>query len=87
MGVKEEPEVVKYVIEQVMDDNSSLDRIRQDIDELVVFLYLIETVVGPVVLEVLVDLLIERIGQGFVLSEPGQQGHPIVQVECLLLVA
>ena len=58
------------------------DRLGQHIDVLVLFLHLAKSVVVPVVLEVLIDLLVQRVGQGFVLSEPGQQSHPVVEFEC-----
>ena len=35
----------------------------------------------------LVDLAVKRIWQWFVLSEPGQQGHPVVKFERLFLNA
>ena len=35
----------------------------------------------------LINLLVERVRQWLVLPEPSQQRHPIVQVECLLLIA
>jgi len=53
----------------------------QSIDELIVLLHLVKAVVRPVVLKVLVDLPVQRIRERFVLSEPGQQGHPIVKFE------
>ena len=59
LGIEEEAEVVEYVIEEVVDDNASLNLAWQGIDELVVLLNLAEPVVEPVVLEVLVDLAIE----------------------------
>ena len=56
LWIKEEAEVVEHIIEQVMHDDSSLDRARQSVDEVIVFLYLGQTVVSPVVFEVLVNL-------------------------------
>ena len=62
LGIEEEAEVVEYVVEEVVDDNASLNLAWQGIDELVVLLNLAEPIVEPVVLEVLVDLAIERVG-------------------------
>ena len=85
LRVEEKAEVVKDVIEQIMHNNSPLDLPRQSIDKLIVLLDLAEPVILPKVLEVLIDLPIEAVGQRFV-PEPRQQGHPIVQIESLLLV-
>ena len=77
LGVEEEAEVVENVVKQVVHNDASLYLPGQCIDELVVFLHLAETVIGPEVLEVLVDLAVERVREGLV-AEPGQQGHPVV---------
>lgn len=86
LRVEEESEVVENVVEQVVNDDAALDLTGQGVDELVVFLHLTKTVVCPEVLEVLIDLSVERVRQGLV-TEAGQQGHPVVQVKGLLLVA
>ena len=86
LWVEEESEVVENVVEQVVNDDAALDLTGQGVDELVVFLHLTKTVVCPEVLEVLVDLSVERVRQGLV-TEAGQQGHPVVQVKGLLFVA
>ena len=70
-----------------MHNDATFDRWRQCIDELIVFLDLSQTILGPVVLEVLVDLPVQAIRQWFVLSEPRQQSHPIVQLERFLFCA
>ena len=67
-----------------MDDNSSLDWTGQCVDEVIVLLDLGKPVVCPVILEVLIDLTVERVGQWLILSESGQQGHPVVKLERLL---
>ena len=56
LWVEEEAEVVEHIIEQVVHDDASFDRARQSVDEVIVFLYLGQTVVSPVVFEVLVNL-------------------------------
>ena len=86
LRVEEETEVVEDVIKQVVHNDAALDLARQRIDELVVLLHLAQPVLPPVLLEVLIDLAVERVGQGLV-PEARQQGHPVVQVEGLLLIA
>ena len=86
LRVEKEAEVVENVVKEVMDDDASLNLTRQGINELIVFLDLAEPIVQPVVLEMLIDLAIEGVGQGLV-AESRQQSHPVVQVEGLLLVA
>ena len=66
-----------------MHDNSTLNAAREGINELIVFLHLAQSVVGPVILEVLVDLTVERVGQGLVLSKASEKSHPVVQLESL----
>ena len=86
LGIEEEAEVVEDVIEEVMDDYTAFDLPRQRVNELVVFLDLAEAIIGPEVLEVLVDLTVERVGKWLV-TEAGQKGHPVMQVEGLLFIA
>ena len=62
LRVEEEAEVVEDVIEEVMDDYAAFDLPRQRINELVVFLDLTQAIIGPEVLEVLVDLAVKRVG-------------------------
>ena len=59
LRIEEEAEVVEDVIEEVMDDYAALDLPRQCVDEFVVFLDLAKAIIGPEVLEVLVDLAVE----------------------------
>ena len=59
LWIEEKAEVVEDIIEEVMDDYTALDLPRQRVNELVVFLDLAETIIGPKVLEVLVDLAVE----------------------------
>ena len=61
LGIEEEAEVVEDVIEEVMDDYAAFDLPRQRINELVVFLDLAKAIIGPEVLEVLVDLAVKRV--------------------------
>ena len=44
-----------------MDDYAAFDLPRQRINELVVFLDLAKAIIGPEVLEVLVDLAVKRV--------------------------
>lgn len=87
LGIEEEPKVVEHVIKQVVHDDAAFDAPWQRIYELIVFLHLAEAVVGPEVLEMLVYLSVETVGQRLVLSESGQEGHPVVQLESLLFDA
>jgi hypothetical protein len=82
--VEEETEVVENVIEEIVHNNSTLNAAREDINQLFVFLKLAQSVVGPVILEMLVDLPVERVGQGLVLSKASEKSHPVVQLESLL---
>lgn len=86
LRVEEEAEVVEDIVEEVVDDDTSLDLPRQSIDELIVLLHLAEPVVLPEVLEVLVDLPVQTVWQGLV-TEPRQQSHPVVQIKRLLFIA
>jgi hypothetical protein len=67
-----------------MYDYAALDRSRQRINKLIVFLDLIQAIISPIVLKVLVNLPVQGIRQGFIFPEPGQEGHPIVQLKCFL---
>ena len=87
LGIEEESEIVEDVVEQEVHDDTSSDRFGQNFDEFIVFLDLTESVVGPVVLEMLVDLFVQRVWQRLVLSETSQQSHPIVKVKCLPFIA
>ena len=84
--VEEEAEVVKDVVEQVVHNDAALYLPWQRTDELVVFLDLTEPIVGPEVLEVLIDLAVERVGEWLV-TEASQECHPVVQIKCLLLIS
>jgi len=66
LRVEEEAEVVENIVKEVMDDDTSLDLAWESVDKLIVLLHLAEPVVEPVVLEVLVDLAVERVRQGLV---------------------
>lgn len=83
MGIEKDPEVVKNIVKQVVHNDASLDTRRQSVDELIVFLNLLEAVVRPKVLEVLVDLAVKTIGQRLVFPEAGEQCHPVVKLEGL----
>ena len=85
LRIEEKPEVIKNIIEKIVHNYSSLYTSRQWIDELVIFLYLTQSVVWPEVFKVLVDLAVKAVGEGLVFSEPSEESHPIVQLECLFL--
>jgi len=72
LWVEEESEVVEDVIEQVVDNDATLDRLWQHVDELVVLLHLTQSIVKPVVFKVLVNLLVQRVWQWLVVSESCQ---------------
>lgn len=78
LGVEEVAEVVENVVEKIVDYNATLDGSRKSCDEFVVLLHLSQAVVGPIVLEVVVDLVVKTVGQWLVLSEAGQQRDPVV---------
>ena len=59
LWIEEKAEVVEDIIEEVMDDYTALDLPRQRVNELIVLLDLAEAIIGPEVLEVLVDLAVE----------------------------
>ena len=59
LWIEEKAEVVEDIIEEVMDDYTALDLPRQRINELIVILDLAEAIIGPEILEVLVDLAVE----------------------------
>ena len=71
LRVEEKSEIVNYVIEQVVHDNTSLDCSWQRIQELIIFLYLRKSVVRPVVLEVVVNLPIQVVREGSIVTETG----------------
>lgn len=87
LRIEELSEVVENVVEEEVDNDSALDTLWQHVDELIVFLHLLDSVVGPVVLKVLVDLLHQRVGQWLVASEPHQQFHPVVKLKSAILSA
>ena len=62
LWIEEKAEVVENIIEEVMDDYTALDLPRQRINELIVLLDLAEAIIGPEILEVLVDLAVEWVG-------------------------
>lgn len=59
LGVEKDAKVIKDIVEEVVYDDAAFYATRQRIDEVVVFIDLIQAVVVPEVLEVLVDLSIE----------------------------
>ena len=78
LSIEKEAELVKYVIEKVVNNETSSNRSWQCSHEFIVFLYLSKPVICPIVFEMLIDLTIERVWQWLVLSKSSQQGHPIV---------
>lgn len=81
LRVEENAEVVENVVKQVVHYNTSLNATRQCINELIIFLDLVQAVVRPVVLEMLVYLPVQTVWKWFVLPESSQQCHPVVQLE------
>ena len=63
-----------------MQNNCSFQVFRQAANILVVFGDLLDSIVGPVILEVVVDLLHQIRVQRLILSKPQKQLHPIVQL-------
>ena len=59
LGIKEEPEVVEDVIEEIVNDDTALDLSWESIDELIVLLDLTESIVSPKVFEMLIDLAVK----------------------------
>lgn len=86
LRVEEETEVVEDVIKQVVHNDATLNLAWQRIDKLVVLLHLAQSILSPVLLEMLINLAVKRVWQRLV-SESCQQGHPVVQVEGLLFIA
>ena len=62
LRVEEETEIVEYVIKEIVHNDSTLNAARECINKLIVFLHLAQSIVGPVILKMLVDLTIERVG-------------------------
>lgn len=62
LRVEEKSEVVKNIIKQVVNYDSSLNAPWQWIDELIVLLNLAKSIVGPKIFEMLVDLAVETVG-------------------------
>jgi len=69
LRVEEKSEVVKYIVKEIVHYYTSFDASGQGINELVVFLNLAESVVGPEIFEMLVYLSVQTIRKWFVLSE------------------
>ena len=59
LRIKEEPEVVEDVIEEIVNDDTALDLSWESIDELIVLLDLTESIVSPKVFEMLIDLAVK----------------------------
>lgn len=59
LRIEKDSKVVENIVEQIVHYNSTLNRTRQSINEFVVLLHLIQSVVGPVILKVLVDLSVQ----------------------------
>ena len=61
LGVKEVAEVIENVVKKIVDYDATLDRPRKSAYKFIVFLHLSQAVVGPVVLEVVVDLVVQTV--------------------------
>jgi hypothetical protein len=66
---------------------AALDGARQSIYELIVSFNLCQSIVGPVIFEMLVYLSIKIVRQRFVFSEPRKKSHPVMKFKRLLLHA
>ena len=69
-----------------MHYDSSLDAGREQLDELVVLLNLVYAIVLVEVLEVIIDLSVQNIGQRFVFPESGQKSDPVVELKDVLVL-
>ena len=83
LGIEKDAKVVKDIVEQEVYYDGLSNASRQSLKVLVGLLHLLEPIIGPEVLEVLVDLSVDRIRQRFILTEPRQQCHPVVQLKLL----
>lgn len=81
LRIEKDAEVVKYIIEEKMHYDGSSNTRRQSLKVLIGLLHLLKPIIGPVVLKMLVDLPVNQIRQRFILTEPRQQGHPVVQLK------
>jgi len=78
---EEVPEVVEDIVEEVVDDDTSLDTTWHTLMELVVLYQFSSTVVFPVEFEMVVDLMVERVRQGVVVTEASKHSSPVVELE------
>jgi hypothetical protein len=81
--VEEKSEIVEYVIEEVVDNDTSLDIPGQSVNELISFSYFLKSVFGPVVLKMSIDLSVKRVRQRPVLTESSNESHPIMKLKSL----
>lgn len=81
LRIEKDAEVVKDIVEEKMHYDGSSNTRRQSLKVLIGLLHLLKPIIGPVVLEMLVDLPVDQIRQRFILTEPRQQGHPVVQLK------
>jgi hypothetical protein len=64
-----------------VDDDTSLDATRHALMEFVFLNELTGTVLLPVELEVIVDLMVQRVGQRVVVTEASEHSGPVVELE------
>ncbi len=62
LWIEEVAEVIKNVIEQVVNHDATLDWAGKRAYKFICFLHVGKAVVGPVVLEVVVDLVVQTVG-------------------------
>lgn len=81
LRIEEESKVVENVIKQVMHNDARADWLWELVNKVIVFFHFSNSIVTPVVFEMLVNLSVKWIGQGTVISEPREEGYPIVKFE------
>ena len=69
-----------------MDDDGSLEGPRE-IRHVLIVCHLSKSIVHPEIFEVLGYLLVKRVWQRLVISEPREKGHPVVQIKVMLLIS
>ena len=69
LGIEKKSKIVENVVKEIVYDYTSFDASRQSINKLVIFLNLTQSVIGPEVFEMLIDLSVETIWKGFILSK------------------
>ena len=61
LSIEKEAELVKYIIEKIVDDKAPSNRSWQCCHEFIVFLYLSEPIIRPIIFEMGINLAVKRI--------------------------